>query len=111
MRQDVGDANLALESAKEINIDGRVARTEKARAPCEYFSPEHTNLVLICTIGLVALSRHDGIRVTEDEARELLQSYGPLVQCYPITEQNAGEIHEAVGGMWAQFAYFSDCRD
>ena len=49
--------------------------------------------------------------IDESVARSFLARYGPIARCTPVDLVNHQELREAIGGMWVEFAYFSDCRD
>ena len=59
--------------------------------------------------GAVILSKQNGGVVTDSEAREILEHYGPIELCLPTNTGN--RRYPAACGMYIKFAYYLDCRD
>jgi len=82
--QNIEDANNAFSSISNLMIDGRKIRLERLKAE-----------------RAVILSRKDGTPVTEQEARGLLEQYGPIETIVP----------DPSGRLFVKFVYYLDCRD
>ncbi|EXJ82196.1 hypothetical protein A1O3_06009 [Capronia epimyces CBS 606.96] len=89
----VDDANVAVNAASDMMIDGRRIRIERAKAE-----------------RAVILSRQDGAMPTEAEARQLLGKYGPIEMCVNTNTVDRARYNMAPG-MYIKFAYYLDCRD
>ena len=60
--------------------------------------------------GSLYMSRLTGGKVTEGEARRVLQPYGPVESCW-WSSKTEREMYQLPEGIWVKFAYFQDCRD
>ena len=60
--------------------------------------------------GGVYLSNIRGGRVSENEARQLLEVYGAIEKIWYATPTEL-EIYRLPMGIWVKFAFFDDCRD
>ncbi|KIX05190.1 uncharacterized protein Z518_06062 [Rhinocladiella mackenziei CBS 650.93] len=91
--QRIEDAHNAVNGASSLAIDGRKIRIERAKAE-----------------RAVILSKSDGSAITEVEARELLERYGPIEHCAStdIVTHDKYNVHKSI---YVKFAYYLDCRD
>ena len=60
--------------------------------------------------GGVYLSNVRGGRVSESEARRLLEVYGAIEKVWYATPTEL-EIYHLPMGIWVKFAFYEDCRD
>ena len=56
------------------------------------------------------MSRLTGGKITEGDARRVLQPFGP-VECVWWSSKTEREMYQLPEGIWVKFAYFQDCRD
>ncbi|KAI1613020.1 hypothetical protein EDD36DRAFT_253026 [Exophiala viscosa] len=82
--ESIEDANNAFSSISNLILDGRKIRLERLKAE-----------------RAVILSRKDGTPATEQEARGLLEQYGPIET---IAADSSGRL-------FIKFVYYLDCRD
>ena len=56
------------------------------------------------------MSRLTGGKISEIEARRVLDPFGPI-ECVWWSSKTEREMYQLPEGIWAKFAYFQDCRD
>lgn len=104
------DAAVALEGTVNLNIDGRRIRVERAKAEREY-RPSTINVQTVLTgAGAVILSKMNGDIVTEEEARRMLERFGPIELMAP-TQRMEHPRNNLQGAMYIKFAFYLDCQD
>lgn len=84
-------------------------RCEKAQAQREYIL-QNGNACLYNGSGSVILTRVDGAAISEEEARKLLEQYGPIDRMRATTKQDADQ-YNLPSGMYVQYAYYDDFKD
>ncbi|KAK5063133.1 hypothetical protein LTR84_005209 [Exophiala bonariae] len=88
------DASAAVDGSVNLSIDDRRIRVERAKAE-----------------RAVILSNVNGIQITEDEARFMLERYGPIEIMATTEKMDNPPRNNIKGGMYVKFAFYLDCQD
>ncbi|KAI9848513.1 MAG: hypothetical protein M1837_007182 [Sclerophora amabilis] len=87
------EARVAIAEGRQQMINGRPCRTEPAKVNRSVY-----------------MSRLAGGAISEAEAREALQNFGPIESLWwPTPTEKA--MYQLPEGIWIKFGYFQDCRD
>ncbi|KAG8534246.1 uncharacterized protein KY384_001090 [Bacidia gigantensis] len=89
----VEDAQQAITLGRGMLINGRPCRTEVARVNRSLY-----------------LSKINGATVSEIEAKNIMEGYGP-VELVWLATQTEREVFGLPEGIFIRFAFFDDCRD
>ena len=112
--QNVDDAQRAITFGRGMLINGRPCRTEIARVNRESFhSPQNLFGLGIDQrhrSGSLYLSKLNGGPITEEEAREILNGYGPIEMLW-FASQTERELFDLPEGIFIRFAFFDDRRN
>lgn len=68
-------------------------------------------MTLLTTPGAVILSKVNGIQTTEEEARFMLERYGPIELLTTTDKMDNPPRNHIQGGMYVKFAFYLDCQD